>query len=354
MKTPNQTRGILKVSSRNLFFLLSLLFLGLSSCDDDKNYSRSDFLIVSETQNKEDQTSTVFCKMTGGLDTLYIFSNVEYDFFFQRAEDEDDWIKIVSQDYISDIEATRLIFEIEPLEKHDLRRRFGSLSFVHKENYLGQFIKLHQGFYTRVSDDFTWLRYGTTAPYDESNEKLIGNWTDVEKEKGWTSTIFEGEEVAYVYGKNGYLKLGSETKNADLITPFMTDAAKDSLYLVSFFAAPYISKINNRPETNKLTVNILEGGQFLDGNTSKVFDISEFKYDFINDEGEEIRGWSLIQCYVVSGGKENPITGRTRIQIIPGDSNETEVEYKPKRLFIDVFATYIINKEFYYLAEENK
>ena len=330
------------------FFLLFLLSQCLISCDDKKEYSRSDYLIISETKRKEDITSKIFCNISGGLDTLYVFSNVEYEVFFQS--DEEDWVKIISEEHMSDLGATRLIIEINPMGDFDYRRRTSSLSFSSKENYLGQFISLVQGFNTRLDETFSWLRYGMADPLDEQRETLIGNWSVSEKENEWTASDLFHDGIAYTYGKNGYVKLGSETKIGDLVTPYLTGMANDSVLLVSLDAIAYISPLNVK-DNNRLTVNILSGGQFQDKSTSKTFELNY--YDPVDDD-LVLNMWKdgHIEFYVISD-LDNPISGTTRFQFIAGDGEpvDPEADYGQSRVFIDNVAIYVVNEDYYYLVK---
>ncbi|MFR9261471.1 MAG: hypothetical protein ACLVL2_11855 [Bacteroides cellulosilyticus] len=63
----------------------------------------------------------------------------------------------------------------------------------------------------------------TASPNVTTNEKLIGDWTEAQKEYQWSSTIAKEEDKAYCYGKFGFIRLGDQGHGADLITPYITD-----------------------------------------------------------------------------------------------------------------------------------
>ncbi|NDV78737.1 hypothetical protein [Dysgonomonas sp. 511] len=330
------------ISTLFMMFSFSLLFI---SCDDDKEYGRGEFLIVSETKEKE-ATSGVYCKIEGGEDTLYVFSNVDYKLFFQTADKDEEWIKVLSSDYLSDIQATRIILEVSP-RGDDLVKRTGVMSFSSEENFLGQFVSFNQGFNTRLKEDFTWLRYGTASPFDESKETLIENWTDVQKAYGWKSTTADGNTSAYCYGKSGYVKLGQTFSGADLISPYTNGVIKDTILMLSFDAVAYVSEMGVK-DNNTLTVNILDGGEFVDGTTSKTIDIGY--YDHTN---RDVPGtmWNDARYHMLIVSREsNLFTGDTRVQFVTGNDITTGTL---NRMFIDNVSLYIIDEKSYYLAEEN-
>ena len=80
-------------------------------------------------------------------------------------------------------------------------------------------------------------------------------------------------KLVNTYGKNGYIKLGSELSGGNIITPYLTSIARDSAFLVSLNAIAYSSVVNEK-DNNQLTVNILSGGEFLDGKTSNTFNLN--------------------------------------------------------------------------------
>lgn len=86
-----------------------------------------------------------------------------------------------------------------------------------------------------------------------TNEKLIGDWTEAQKEYQWSSTIAKEEDKAYCYGKFGFIRLGDDQGHgADLITPYITDIVRDSVLLVSFDAVAYTEE-----DEKKITINWL-------------------------------------------------------------------------------------------------
>lgn len=346
MKTPlfKRTVSLLFFRGSISFLFLLSLFLVLVSCDDDKSYGRKEFLIVSETEEKE-PVDNVYCKIEGGRDTLFVFSNVEYKYYFQTDDEDENWIKIISSDYLPDIDATRLIIEINP-RGDDYLKRTGTLSFSSGENFLGQFVPFNQGFNTRLYEDFAWLKYGTNSPFDLSKDALISTWTETQVKYGWKSTVPEGVSEALCYGKNGYIRLGDESMGADLISPFTNGIIKDTVVLLTFDAVAFVSELGIK-DKNKLTVNILDGGIFADGTSSASVDLGYYNH---TDKNLPVNMWQNARYkFYIKNDEIHPFTGDTRIQFIAGADI---VSGAHNRLFIDNINLFIVDNKSYYLADE--
>ena len=232
----------------------------------------------------------------------------------------------------------------------EYKRRIATVSITSPGVDYGKFINIRQGFTTRLGEDFEWLKYGssTASPNVTTNEKLIGDWTEAQKEYNWSSTIGKEASKAYCYGKFGFIRLGDDQGHgADLITPYITDIVRDSVLLVSFDAVAYVAD-DGAKDNNKLTINILNGGEFADTHTTtKTIDLNY--YDPL-DEDILHTMWSKGRhdFYVVSP-PERPITANTKIQITGGDYILTTGN---NRVFEDNFYVYGLDNEYYYLLEE--
>jgi len=347
MKTP-----ILKRRVSLLFFQAGISFLFVSclltvfgSCDDDKDYQRKEFIIVSESMEKA-PVKNVYCKIEGGKDTLYVFSNVEYKYFFQTDDDDEEWVKIISTDYLSDIEATRLIFEVSPRGNNYLKRT-GTLSVSSGDNFLGHFVPFNQGFNTRLKEDFSWLKYGSANPLDASKEEAYEKWTEAQQKMGWESTPAEDFTQIFCYGKNGYVRLGSETGGADIISPYTNGIVNDTVLLLTFDAVAYVSDMGIK-DNNKLTVNILNGGLFADGSTSVSVDLGYYDH---TDKNIEKNMWENSRyMFYIKNNETKPLTGDTRMQFVTGEDIATGSR---NRLFIDNVNLFVIDGRSHYLADLN-
>lgn len=345
MKTPASIMNVLHLLFKRFYpFLFAIPLLITVSCGDDNDYSRSEVLVVSES-TEQIPTSSVYCKIEGGKDTLYVFSNLEYKYFFQTNDKDDKWVKVIKSDYLPEIKATRLILEIAP-KGDNLIKRTGTLTFSSEENYLGQFVPFNQGFSHRLNEDFSWLKYGTNSPFDTSKETLIKDWTSAQIEYGWKSTKEESSDNAFCYGKNGYIKLGTDIIGADLITPYISTIAKDTVLLLTFDAVAFTAE-NGIKDNNKLTVNILDGGVFSDGNTSVEIDLNYYDH---SDKNIASAMWnnSEHKLFIMSD-EEKPLTGSTRIQFVTGTDI---ISGYTNRLFIDNVNLFIIDWRSHYLMEK--
>lgn len=181
-----------------------------------------------------------------------------------------------------------------------------------------------------------------------TNEKLIGDWTEAQKEYQWSSTIAKEEDKAYCYGKFGFIRLGDDQGHgADLITPYITDIVRDSVLLVSFDAVAYTEEDGTK-DNNKLVINILNGGEFADTHTTtKTIDLDY--YDPLDpDVLTTMWNKGRHNFYVVSP-PERPVTANTKFQIIGGDYTLTTGN---NRVFVDNFYVYRLDDVYYYLLDE--
>jgi hypothetical protein len=321
--------------------LSSLMIFG--SCKDDEVEGRSDFIIVSETPDKT-PVSSVYCPVEGGRITLYVFSNVDYESFFQTSDADDQWVSAVSSEYLSGIGATRLTLQVTPL-KDTFKKRTGTFSFASKEHFLGEFPVFTQGFNTRMSQSFTWLAFSGT-PFTEGTP--IAQWSAAQKDSAWTSTPIEAlDNIAFCYGKNGYVKLGNDTVGGDLISPFFPNAiTRDTLLILSFNAVTFTSESGNQ-DNNRLTVQALKGGIFSSGETSITFDLGNIDPDAGNLSAAM---WdNTLHSIFIKTAPEHPFTADMKIRFITGDGDI--LASGRNRVFIDNINLYVVDGRSHYLAE---
>lgn len=343
-----------------VLFLLSSSFW---SCDDDE-VGRGEFISVScidsqTGEKRELELNGAFnLSPQAGSFSIFVKTNTTYSVLVQskipinEQEKEDvveNWMKAekVGRNEATGEDEWRLVWEAQT---KDYKRRISTLSITSSEVDFGRFINIRQGFTTRLGEKFEWLKYGssTASPNVTTNEKLIGDWTQAQKEFNWTSTIAKDASKAYCYGKFGFLRLGDDQGHgADLITPYITDIARDSVLLVSFDAVAYTAD-NGVKDNNKLTINILNGGEFADTHTTtKTIDLGYYNPldpDVLKTMWNEGRH----DFYVVSP-PERPITANTKFQIIGGDYNLTTGN---NRVFVNNFYVYRLDNIYYYLLEE--
>lgn len=345
--------------------LLTLFLLPPSfwSCNDSEE-GRSEFISVShldrqtgeKTELKLDEALNIPPK--AGRLSLYVKTNTDYSVRVQskvpaneQEEEEviENWLKAEKTGRNEATGEDEWSLEWEAQTK-DYKRRIATVSISSPEADFGRFINIRQGFTSRLGEDFEWLKYGssTASPNVTTNEKLIGEWTEAQKEYNWSSTIIPEASKAYCYGKFGFIRLGDdEGHGADLITPYMTDIVRDSVLLVSFDAVAYVDESGIK-DSNKLTVNILNGGEFADTHTTtKTIDLDY--YDPLDpDILHTMWNKGRNDFYIVSS-PERPVTANTKIQVIGGDYL---LPTGNNRVFIDNFHVYRLDDIYYYLLEE--
>lgn len=226
---------------------------------------------VSETGHVDEWIDALDLSVEGGKDTIYVFSSSDIQMTIQPLMNEE-WVKVSEERYMPDLQATRVILEVEPLED-DLNLRVSTLNIGNQEPYSRKFLKMTQGYGARYTNDFSWLRYGNGNPYQASGV-LIAQWNPTQQQEGWSSTVIEGQTQAFVYGKNDYVQIGSEAIGANLLSPIISGVERDSLLVLTFNAVGFVSE-SGEPDGNKLTIK-LTGGEFEDGEVSRLLDIPHF------------------------------------------------------------------------------
>ncbi|MGL4293662.1 MAG: hypothetical protein ACRCSQ_08820 [Bacteroidales bacterium] len=323
-----------------VWLLLSVAPMIWTGCEEDDLSRKTNLTVVAESENGIEDLTGLKSSIYGGEDFLYVKSNVGYDSFFETSYKLDKWIRIINKGYNQEIKADQYLIECDPMPDGNYEKRKGTISFVSKDNYLGKFIPVQQGFNTEIAEDFSWLKSGTTDPLDFSSDVNIQNWTTAQVEKGWTSTKTEDTQEAFCYSKAGYIRLGDEGRAGDLITPQVSGFVSDSVILLTFKAVSYVSP-DGEKDANDLTISILNGGTFEDGSTSKHLNLNYFDP---SDPLLHKNMWkdNQYEFYIVSK-PSNKLTGDTRIQFRTGEVTTN----KNNRIFLDNIYAYIVEKEFY-------
>ncbi len=300
----------------------------LASCDKEPDFDRKQYLTVSETGNRNEPVSSLNLRLDENRDTIYVFSNVEYDCKFETSG-LDKWVTVEDKGKDPRTGADIYWVNYEGLDE-SYERRVGSLNFSSPENYLGTFITVNQGLKTLWQDNFNWLNYGLAGYVDEGARRLDG-WTAEQKNRGWVSS----GDPAYLYGKVGMVRLGDEANGADMTMPQLSTIISDSVLMVRFFALAHVE--NSVKDGNKLKVSVLNGGIFTDGTTEKLLDVA-----YTDDDTSSA---AIRELYVVDS-EINPRTQLTRIQF------STLGLSAPNRVYIDNFFIHTLDESTLYLLEE--
>lgn len=113
-----------------------------------------------------------------------------------------------------------------------------------------------------LEEDFNWLAYGSPVFYTTTGETRIDNWTQEQKDRGWTSTIntVEGSgSTPLVYARQGFVKLGKTSYGGDLISPALSKLEGTQTVSVTFKAIPYMTAAGT-VDDNKLIVSVIGPG----------------------------------------------------------------------------------------------
>lgn len=320
--------------------LVTLSIFVLPSCDkDDPNAERKESIEVYKSLEalndpETDPGLTFAAPVTGGDFTLYVKSNVEFSAEWQDSYSSP-WCKINSCESAGDGIWT-ISMTVKPRSQTSAyyTKRTGMLMLKSPELYFGSYITVHQGLYTRFSSDFSWMKYGSDSP-DKLDGTLMDSWSATIKGYGYSSTVINGEDKAYVYGKNGYIMLGDdEGHGADFFTPYVDNLRNDSLLVVSFRAVAYVSKYGIK-DNNKFTVEVTGGGEIRDFADEGVTSMEiEVPYYDVNDEDYPTSMWDGETEFLIGviSTDRNPITANTRIRFLAGELGQMETN---NRIFID-------------------
>lgn len=320
---------------------LAAMVPGAGSCSDEKDFSRSQTLLVFDDPIEQTASDNIVCRVDGGIDTIWIRSNVELSMDFRTGDENAEWVRFEEMGYNEKLDAQMLRVVYDPAEDGTFLQRTGTLSLVNPEFYLGQFIVFTQGFDTRLKENFDWLKTGTDVPYDPTGEKLYSSWTTAQKEVGWTSPVVGENEEAYLYSKKGFVKMGDGIHASQLVTPDLSKMVSDSIALVTFKALAYVSETGEK-DGNEIVLSVENGGRFSDGSKSKIFQAPHYDPD---DPALVDNMWTeaTFTAFVVTDDTE-VFTPKTAFRFNTPDG--------PNRIFIDDVYIYIIDEDSLYILGE--
>jgi hypothetical protein len=200
-----------------------------------------------------------------------------------------------------------------------------------------------------MAENFNWLAYSGT-PFVEG--RLISEWSVQQKDFGWTSTVIEAKNsTAFCYGKLGYIKLGNDTIGGDLISPFFPNAiTKDTLLILSFNAVAFTSELGDE-DNNLLTIQVLDGGVFSNGEMSFTLELGNIDP---NAKNLTTAMWdNSLQRFFIKITPDHPFTADMKIRFITGNGiTEGDILTSARnRIFIDNVTLYIVDRKSHYLAE---
>lgn len=212
-----------------------LLLMQAACTKKDPNAPREEYIRVYDSPACEVPVSSTSIGVKGGTATLYIKSSVPFTAKWQDGQ-VPAWADVTAPQPVSD-DVWKIDITADRISDEAVyERRSGVLMLMAPDIYLGNFFVVNQGLTARIACDFSWLN-GSAKPNETINDVLMENWSNAWKNRGFSSTVIEGQESAWVYSKNGYIKLGSnDFMGADLLTPHTGSFQYDSLLVVSFKA----------------------------------------------------------------------------------------------------------------------
>ncbi len=113
-----------------------------------------------------------------------------------------------------------------------------------------------------LEEDFSWLAYGSSVFYTTTGETRIDNWTQEQKDRGWTSTVntVEGSGTTpLLYARQGFVKVGKTSYGGDLISPALSKIEGTQTVTVTFKAIPYMTAAGTMDD-NILKVSVIGPG----------------------------------------------------------------------------------------------
>ena len=305
-----------------------------SSCrHDDPNADRPEFIEVYEHPDSLTPLTAASVSVRAGEATLYVKSNVEFVPKWQDAESSP-WAVVSGMEKIGDDLYEVKLTHARRNNNPYYTRRTGTLMLTAPDLKLGSYLTVHQGLVARFSSDMSWSKYGSPDPR-KLDGTLSSQWSVTDKNRGWESTVIDGQKDAYLYGKNGYLMLGSEDGyGADVYTPYVDELHRDTLIVLSFRAVAYTDLDGNKDD-NKLTVEVVGGGVIRDFEKQGTTKLElEVPYYDLNSDKFPGDMWDEGQFLVgIIGTDRNPLTSDTRIRFTAGSLSPTPG--KPNRIFLD-------------------
>lgn len=334
--------------------LLSMLSF-LSSCEDDEVNGPRDLIQAFADPSDSEPVDIIYVSVAGGETKVYVKSEID---FFPVWEDSysKPWIKVTDCSDVAGMRNMKAITLSVQKRSSSLcyySRRIGMLILSATDGNLNynKIISVCQGSVSRTGSNFSFLKYGSDDPRITGEETSIVGWTVAQKNYGFTSTMIDGEQEAYCYGKNGYVRIGDEYGHgADIISPLVADIRRDSLLMVTFNAVAYTDYATGQKDINKILVSIMGGGVLRDddGSMRTSIELETPYYDF-RDSKFPSSMWEGTHFLVFFESiPTNPISASTRISISVADAASSN------RVFIDNFYVYRLDEEEEDYYTENK
>jgi hypothetical protein len=186
----------------------------------------------------------------GGVFSVDVASNVEWEYSLS----DDSWLTEQS------VTSQKITFVAEPNLSSDEREVILTVTGKDYPVATGT-VTLSQSSATVVlEENFSWLAYGSAVPYTTTGETIITNWTQEQKDKGWTASLNPFSNDYPLYARQGFVKLGKTNYGGDLISPKLSRIIGTQTVRVTFKAAAYVSAGGTVIDSRVLRINVLGAG----------------------------------------------------------------------------------------------
>lgn len=190
-----------------------------------------------------------------------------------------------------------------------------------------------------LEENFDWLAYGSAVPYTTTGETHYGNWTQQEKDKGWTSTVNTvtgSGNTPLCYARQGFVKLGKTSYGGDIISPKLSNIEGTKNVRVTFKAAAYVSAGGTVIDTRVLKIFVLGAGtpstdMIMVENVPNTQ--AEDNAGVVNDIWDPARAFS----FTITGA-----TSETQIKFLGKDYDLRNESVNTNRIFLDDIKVEII------------
>lgn len=357
-----------------LILSLALPLLCLSCKKHAQSSERAEYIRVYDSERSELSIDSTWVSVKGGTLTYYIRSNVDFDAKWQNEGKI--WARIQQPKKLSG-DLWSISLTADPISERSYSSsaveglytyRYGVLMLTAPSLQLGKYFVVEQGYRSRVACDFSWL-FGSADPNAAYNDVVMDRWTAAQQSQGFTSSVIPGQEHAWVYSKEGYIRLGNDKGyGADLMTPHTAAFQEDSLLILSFRAvsqsganlpdftggtepivpmeAPRGIRASGPEEAddNRLRVEITGGGFIRDKvgekGTSLDFELSGYDRESPAYPADMFKDGRYM--VFLAGTLNNPINVNTTIRFVAGNMGETAAQTN-NRVFIDDIFIYRID-----------
>lgn len=321
----------MKVKFSSLILLVAVVMVSCSK--QNANEPRKESFELYATSDCTGEPLEAFCvDVKENTSELFLKTNVSgFDVFWQDALLAP-WAEVVSCEKVSS-DVYKVTISYDALsEEVTYGRRSGTLAFSKPEINFGHYFPVHQGVIERRSSDFSDIKYGSWIPADSTGEVEYEGWTNVLKNKGYSTEKVGKAEVSALYGKFGMVKLGDASGiRGALITPVNSNHRYDSLLMVTFKAAAY------KGDQKKFSFEVMDGGIIKDQLTTSGKKIV-LEAPYINEDAvtqDEL--WPAEAHFVIfiNSTTSSPVGVNTCFKITSGAEGDGN-----SRLFVDDFCVY--------------